>query len=478
MFFLIISVYILLIATIVILNKDKKFTKIFLSLFVSWWCGLLAISTLEDNLFPMSVSSYIYLLVIVVMFVLGYLYVINYKKIISRISEFISKRTGKKMWNRYRVNSKFEIEEESKNTKALFNIYTYESGPIVWIIGIIIILILIYYKIRYDNLLQVYGEVYNRLIKYTLGMLFTSPLENIIYIYIIEAIINIFAVLLPIHIMNKKFKNPTIYISVILIYLSFAIGQGRLIIFETMSYFVLIFIFYNCEQILEILKKKFVLIISIVVMFISLIFVLSLVRYNTDFTDINSIIQNSKITIGHIFMYFTGPFRAFDYALNNNYRDIIVNSYGNTYGLSTICGLDEVLRNGINFLGIDIPVLNRFMGELTQQYVKIGPETSMNAFFTVGLNFYIDFGVTGIIMLPFIYGGIIAFIVRKAFKSKSVYMIIFMILNLYYAIFSSVRWYYQHGGTWTTFFIILFVYLIHKWYYNSQIYCKLKKKIL
>lgn len=471
MLILIAAIYIILLATIIFLNKERKFSKIFLVLFITWWCGLLAITTLEDNLYPMSFKAYSYLLILIVMFVLGYNFIMKF----SEIKNVCLRLFGKKI--NYTKTISVDLERNEIGGKSKFDLSNYESGIMVWIVGLIIFTILLYYKVRYDELLVVIGSHYNRMIKFELGLLFVSPLENIFYIYVIETIINVFAVLLPIHIMNKKFKNPTIYISIALLYLSYAIGQGRLIIFETMFYFVITFIVFNYEQILDILKKKYILICSVLVIFISLLFVMSLVRYNTDFTDIKSIITNSKMTINHIFMYFTGPFRAFDYALSNNYREVIVSNYGNTYGLATICGFDEVVKNAINFVGIDVPVLNRLMGELTQQYIQIGPDTSMNAFFTVGLNYYIDFGLAGIIGLSFAYGSTIAFIVKKTLKSRNAYMVMFMILNLYYAFFSSVRWYYQHGATWMTFFIILFVALVHRGTVNSTAYDNLKRKM-
>lgn len=362
--------------------------------------------------------------------------------------------------NKIRFNKKVNNEEVSKK----FNIKTYQSGVVVWTVGIIMMMILMFYLRRYTALLEQYGMSYARIIRFELGYMLKSPLELLFYNYIIQSILTVISISIPIHILNGKFRNPIIYIGIINILLNSQIGKGRMIIFELLVYFTLAFIIYFYKEIFKyIIKYWYIILIIVGIGGAGMVF-LTLVRLNTDFTSMESITLNLKATFDQVILYFTGSIRAFDYSLVNNYRDTIIGQYGHTWGGATLGGINELIIMFFRALGMEISTANMALGSLTQPAIFIGENVQYNAFYSAAFNYYIDFGVVGVALFSGIFGAFSAFLIKKTLRTKDAYFHMILILNLYIIIFSLLRWEYQAPSTWITIAIILIVRAIHKRY--------------
>jgi len=277
----------------------------------------------------------------------------------------------------------------------------------------------------------------------------------------------------PIHILNRKFKNPIIYIGIVNILLNSQIGKGRMIIFELLVYFMLAFIIYFYDEIWKYIKRHWYIIIIVIGLAGTGMVFLTLVRLKTDFTSIESISTNLKETFEQVILYFTGSIRAFDYSLVNGYRDTIISQYGYTWGFATFAGINEVIVMFFRGLGKEIPTVNMVLGALTQPAIFIGENIQYNAFYSAAFNYYIDFGIVGVALFSGLFGAFSSFLIRKTLKSEDVYYTMILILNLYIILFSILRWEYQSPSTWIIILIILMVRDIHK---KCVSYCELNNK--
>ncbi|SDP52892.1 O-antigen polymerase [Clostridium gasigenes] len=443
----------------IITNKiceKKSLSKLIGNMYLLWWFVWLELSidTKKGTMMEVSNKTYWILIINVVAFIIMYLLVD--KKYSGNSINLLNKKKSKD-----KVISKSNC----------FDIKTYQSGFIVWIIGILMMFILIFYLRRYTVLLDQYGMSHARIIRFELGYMLKSPFELLFYNYIIQSILTVISILVPIHIINGKFKNPIIYIGIINVLLNSQVGKGRMIIFELLLYFMVAFIIYFYNEIWKYVKKYWYIIIIIIGIGGAGMTFLTLVRLNTDFASMESIKGNLKETFDQVILYFTGSIRAFDYSLINNYRDTIISQYGHTWGGATFAGINEVIIMFFRALGMEISTVNMAIGALTQPAIFIGENVQYNAFYSAAFNYYIDFGVVGVALFSGLFGAFSSLLIKKTIKTKDVYYNMILILNLYIILFSLLRWEYQAPSTWITILIILSVRAIHKkytYYYETN----------
>ena len=440
--------------------EKSSLTKIVANIYLVWWFVWLelSISTKDGIMLQVSNKTYWIFILNVVAFITMYLLVDK-------------KYSGKSINLFNKKEDQVKINTENK----YFNIKTYQSAFVVWIVGILVMTILLIYLKKYNILLEEYGMSYARIIRFELGYMLKSPFELLFYNYILQAILNIISILVVINILNGKFRNPIIYIGIINIVLNSQIGKGRMIIFELLIYFIIGFIIYFYDEIWKYIKKYWYIILIIFVVCGSAMTVLTLVRLNTDFTNMESIKMNIKETFDQVILYFTGSIRAFDYSLVNNYRDTIIEQYGHTWGMATFAGINEVIIMFFRGLGMEIATTNMAIGSLTQPAIFIGENVQYNAFYSAVLNYYIDFGVVGVALFSGLFGAFSAFLIKKSLKTKDVYYTMILIFNLYIIIFSLLRWEYQAPSTWMIISMILIVRMINKKYDS---YCESKGEII
>ncbi len=454
---IILGVFICLFALANIICNKKSLSKVIANVYLFWWFVWIELSIdTKGIMLEISNKTYWLLILNVVAFIVMYLLVD--KKYTS---------------NDINLTNKVWAKKSIKQDDAFFDIKTYQSGFVVWTIGIIIMIILLRYLSEYNKLLDIHGMSYARIIRFELGYMLKSPFELLLYNYIIQSIVSVITLLIPIHILNRKYRNPIVYIGIIIVLLNSQIGKGRMIIFELIIYFILAFIIYFYDEIWKHTKKYWYIIIAIIgIGGIGMVF-LTLVRLRTDFTSIESIRINLKATFDQVILYFTGSIRAFDYSLINNYRDNIISQYGHTWGGATFAGINEVVVMFFRGLGREIPTVNMMLGTLTQPAIFIGENIQYNAFYTAVFNFYMDFGVFGILLFSGLFGAYSSFVIRKTLKSNNVYCVMILIFNLYIMLFSLLRWEYQSPSTWIIILIILIVYTVNKKYVS---YYKLSSK--
>ena len=158
-----------------------------------------------------------------------------------------------------------------------------------------------------------------------------------------------------------------------------------------------------------------------------------------------------------IIEYSVGSFRLLNHFIKNGFENF-PRKY--TYGQATFAGIEEIILYPIKGMGAEIDSFNNIIGEYTQKSIKIGEKTSFNAFYTCVMNFYLDYGLIGVILLPILHSILILLAFKQYYLKKDIFSFIllnFVLLNLFFFI---IRWNYQSG---TSIFVLLVLIEFSLW---------------
>lgn len=138
--------------------------------------------------------------------------------------------------------------------------------------------------------------------------------------------------------------------------------------------------------------------------------------------------------------YSVGPIRAFDYALDHNYLEKIG---GYKYGRATIGGLESfierTLRHGAM---IDFQSVTKETVQYLQEndiVIGKGNENSFNFAYTNAIYHYFDFGASGILVFPFIFGFLFHYYVKilSYYKTFPAFLLVGLFFEIsIYSVFS------------------------------------------
>lgn len=181
-------------------------------------------------------------------------------------------------------------------------------------------------------------------------------------------------------------------------------------------------------------------------------------RYNNDNTFDAEAIYNGLSVLGEEFVtYSVGPFRAFDYALNNNYVELLG---GHTFGACTFGFVDTFLQLVFRKLGLAYTAdVNNVVGYLQESYITIGKDNIINFVYTENFLFYMDFGVLGVVFCSYFFGFLSSSAAKGYNKKKNPFLLILVSYMLYQALYGMSTWgFYRY----TSFFTLLFIFLLYK----------------
>ena len=359
------------------------------------------------------------------------------------------------------------IKEEKKDSERYKTRYNkIFNSKILLIVEIIEMLLLIYYFIKYITLIGTINNSQIRIARFT--MLFGSAFETLFYNYIIGGMLSITSIMLVIMLLRKDFKNPILWISIINVVLYTFIGFGRMTVFTVIIYFMLGIIFSNRKS--KITKKQiFGFSLLVLIMFTLFVSIICVRMY-----DVNkSLWNNIKIAINNqlkqTLEYFLGGLRTLDEFLENGF----VEFDKHTYGRATFAGLDEIVLYFPKGVGAEINSFNNLANGIMSNPHQIGKDTNyFNAFYTCVMNYYLDFGILGVVLFPALHAMFIVYIVKQFYKEDCSGP---AEITLYYVVgnlmFTVLKWNYQGGSN----VFVLVILLIGIQVYNKVIHKKEKK---
>jgi oligosaccharide repeat unit polymerase len=389
-----------------------------------WWAFWLAISSLNlYGLYPVTTKIYYLLLLNVVMFFVGFL----------NGNIFRSKN----------INSDLNLDIRIKvlNNKLL-------TGLLV-----IVFLTLIYYFFKFNSISFLLPEDL-RMQRFTVGELFSSVVELYFFNYFIEAFVYALYAIIAYMIIYNKSKNIVFIMYLLCLILYAGIGSGRGPILYLLVALCLLYFIRNKDAnklnnsfLMEVRrnrKYKARLVISL------LVFVPGIIVYAAWLTAVRggySEFSWDVIKIGfegqykQLIIYYTGPFRALEFG--------------------TLGGIDEIINNALTIIGIKTAPINVTIGGLLQGTpITVGDNISFRYAYTSVMIHYLDIGVTGIIILPYLFG----LFARKSIfffeNNPSLPSLIIIIVMFQTMIFSVFSWGLQSPSS---IIVITTCYVLHKY---------------
>ena len=183
--------------------------------------------------------------------------------------------------------------------------------------------------------------------------------------------------------------------------------------------FVLFFLFDSIKS------KKKLLLYSILTAFIlfSVLSFISAARSGMIGFDSDSLETGKDVTLEQLVTYSSGPIAAFDYSIANNYVEMVG---GYKHGRLTLTSLDRTMCFFLRKLGFHAEEAMNSVGELKQNYwIQLGG-VRFNALYTSCFIYYLDFGVWGVLILPFILGYIFRKILLNLYRHNTLSLLILM----------------------------------------------------
>jgi|GEM_PF-2249921 len=394
-----------------------------LTYYLIFWVGWIFISLLNPfDLYSVSIRAYLLIWTNMLFFSIGY---------------FIFCK---------RIRAKYFFTSNNKREYAFI------------FLQLIVLLIVFYYYGKYTHLLNMMTIHDARAIRFEQGLLFRSYTEKVIYTYFILSFLYL-SVLINIskYVLTSK-KTISLIITLITVILVGFTGLGRLIFFNCLIFFViavalkkLMFIQKKAHRVhKENNKNKLRYFLPT---FAGIIFMTLITgrRRGIEMTVLNNFIDLFPFVLKQGIIYFVGPFRAFDNFLNLRIYDRI----GFTFGRSTFSGLDEIIKNLTVIMGLDMESARAKMSSFTVESIYIGTNQQFNAFYTGVMNFYLDGGIWGVIILSFLYGAIAAGVWNYYNKHPNLFSYSLLIYFTYTTIAFEFVSYFGAVSTWIVLFILI-----------------------
>ena len=422
------------------INNDV-FTRRGSLLFFFIWGFLLVLSIFNpDNLKPVSPIIYLYICTFVIMVLLG----INISKV--------------------RVSTK--LSSSGNTTSVAFN----HLATHKWVLSVIVIadIFLVYFCFQLRDLFETMSALDYRNNGGLQNELFGgNSLIGLTYTFLVTPMTffsNIFLAYLILF--NRKALLPIVLYALFIVLRSYLEGQrsGLVDVFIFIAFFIFCCPFFLSEKNKKVARKKMIKnlcligVISIAA-FAFLSFMTNQRLHNENEFSMTSVSDGVDDTFNHLLIYSIGPFRAFDYAIDNHYVDRLG---GHSYGLSTLGFVDYSLQLISNNIGINYKTANgRIYRLLQDNWINIPQD--FNFAYTSLFNFYMDFGYLGILIIPFILGYLLRiFIVKFSRTSNPITLIV--VIYLFYVLANSYF-------TWRMYEMSAMVTIL--WFF---IYKKLLKK--
>lgn len=449
---LFITVFLLLFFINKTIIKNKLIVK-GVNLLNIWWIIILIISTFNPyGLYE--VSTYTYLIVIISLFFLNFGNFVSY---------FIT------------LKNKNFVSDDGNNeviSTISYQLDRVNRSKIMFILTIIFTFIVF----RYMNLYKYEVVVNNnlaesRMMRFEIGTIFKSPVEILLYMYIIETFAHFAILYTAISIVWFKFSK-LFFLTLFFTYCYVSFGSGRLLLIELIIIIIILFIIrknYINESFEKFKLKKqnyLIYIIMFLFSFISYFYSIFLSLFRTGNSELTTknLEEGNSLFFEHIVIYLVGALRTLDYGINIHSQKI--ESY--TFGTLSFGGMDQLINNLFNIFGIKYLNNLSIVGKITFEPIYIGGGNEFNALYTYIFPMYLDFGICGVILISFIFGfslNKLIFFFQKKIDLFSLLILVFFIKVLFIGVLKAN---FQSPSV-LILFVILYVYFINnKLNYESE----------
>jgi len=409
---------------IAFINKYARYDKIskwFIITFQTIWGVVLFTTCFRPNdLYLPSVETYCLLLLNVIFFTLGFVVIKvkdQWRDFIKDTELYIS--ATKILKNKYFICYLIIITLYALSLlkKYIAKIATVES------------LGQLRYDFFYDNF---YGDWFNYI-----NLLFLNPTQIVLLGLTVYGLF--------------KYRKPILLLLLTFILVYSTLAGGRL---DYATIFISFFFFSTC---LTKLNVKRILVISIVTIVVAGTFsFITNMRGVGKGDNLSERIENGVDDLKkHMVSYTCGAVVAFDYAVTNDYIDKMGGFQLGGLTFSSVISLTNMLTRRLGF-PIKEPLVK--LGYYKQETaISIGPYTTHNALYTAMLFPYLDFGVFGVTMVPFLLGVFVRVVIKRFYKYHSFPLLILLNQCYILVVFSIID--FRGINLFSTVGVMLFLFV-------------------
>ena len=334
-------------------------------------------------------------------------------------------------------------------------------------------IILIYYFIKYNTVLSSMAITDARRISSEIGYIFGNHIEYLIYNYFVTSLVYLSIIINSVKYSLDKKTSIHLIITLVNIYLFAGIGLGRFVFFNTIIFIIVALNIYrgtkesnekfggNVARNKIKRKKSKIKYVPLVGLGVYLMTITTATRYGASIYNFNTFWRWFNFSLKQGAVYFLGPFRALDSFLQLN----SITPFDFTFGRATLAGLEEIINNVFILIGININTANSIMASFTVNPITIGYNgETFNAFYTGITNFYLDGGVGFVIMVPLIFGMIIAGCWNLFNRSPNLYTFSILVFMVKTSIAYQYRWDFSTPSNWIVVIALYWLYQREKRY--------------
>lgn len=296
------------------------------------------------------------------------------------------------------------------------------NNILMFIVQIIVISILIYYLLKYNNL-KAYLPAYKlRIVRYQIGELFGSGIEILFYNYVITTVVELFGLIAITKIIKTSKISFKEILSLISLFLYSLIGLGRFGLFNALFFILASFWFLATSEksrrfVKKISFKNMLIVLTTVLLLISGMVSIGISRFESTSNDFSGFFESLLSSLSQALLYFTGPLRSLDYFFTFSSNTIVNYQFGQAF----FSGINEFFTFLLSYVGINMTSSNSIISDLTNSTITIGNGVQFNAFYTAIFNAYLDGGYLGIFIFGAILGLITSSIWNLHVKVKNFY---------------------------------------------------------
>lgn len=256
------------------------------------------------------------------------------------------------------------------------------------------------------------------------------------------------------------FYKRNIYTLIMAIYLvayeSLSGGRGGYVTIITGFVFVIYCVFNAVKK--NNLRSNVILASSVFALLL-IVFLTTAGRMGIVDSSKNTVKEGMDETIYQIGIYTAAPIVAFDYSIKNNYSGRIG---GLKYGKLSLSSVEELYNLLGSRLGMTISMkdVQKMVSIKQSDFIVVGNNESItshyNALYTAVLWFYLDFGVFGVVFIPFLLGILVRWVILQTYIYFSLPMLAVCFVTFNYTI-NSVMDFYLRSGYVLLALIVLYV---------------------
>jgi oligosaccharide repeat unit polymerase len=280
---------------------------------------------------------------------------------------------------------------------------------------------LLRYYLRYREVLGDLGPAEARNIRYSIGTLFGSAAEMLVFNYVAEALAVGLAVGIAYALVLGSIRSWAFALAVADAVLFAGIGAGRTLVVQAGIFVLLLAMLRTAlgpapgapppsgagDDPAAPPRKSLLLFVGVPVVAMAALMVYLTFARLVDVETGLDVARGGEMAgwavealLYNVRSYAVGPFRALDQAVAHPLP------FGLQFGRLTLAALDELVGYPLRLLGYDYPIMNHVVGDRTQDVIFIG-SGEFNALYTGVFRFYFDFGVAGVALFAFVLGALV-----------------------------------------------------------------------